>query len=337
MKITYIFRTQSQQRSIERVFEPIIGIMKAEGHDVNVEFAKRGRGLLSSLWKNMWHFRKVSQARICHITGDVQYVACLMNPKNTILTIHDLVPLHNKKVPWYSKFLCYWLWYYIPLKRLNHITCISEATRQDLISFFPWVKEKITVIPDPVDPHFKYSPKDFNLDYPRILHIGTKSNKNLLRVIEALGGIKCHLRIIGKLNDEYLNALQVHNIDYSNEYGISDEQIVEEYKQSDIVSFPSLFEGFGMPIIEGQAVGRIVVTSNIEPMKSVAGDSAIFVTPENVDSIKAGFLEAFMALKNPMDIITGSIANSQKYSREQITNSYNKLYRNISDKSCLHT
>lgn len=327
MKISYIFRTQSQQRSIERVFEPIIENMKAEGHDVDVEFAEPYSHVLVSLWKNMCYFRKVSKKNLCHITGDVQYVACLMNPKNTVLTIHDLVPLHNKNVPWYAKFLCYWLWYYIPLRRLKTVTCISEATRQDLISFFPWAKQKISVIPNPIDPAFHYVHKEFNMDCPTILHIGTKPNKNLLRVIEALDGLKCHLRIIGKLNDDYFAALDKHHIDFSNEFGISDEQIIKEYEQCDIVSFPSLFEGFGMPIIEAQTVGRVVVTSNIEPMKSVGGDSVQLSEPNDVCSIRESFEAVICNQQLREHIISAGLKNASMYSSEEISKLYNNIYK----------
>lgn len=328
MDITYIFRTQSQQRSIERVFEPIIERMKASGHNVTVEFAVKKKSLLATLWSNMWHFRKVSQKQICHITGDVQYVACLMNPNNTILTIHDLIPLHNKNVPWYSKFLCYWLWYYIPLKRLNHITCISEATKRDLLTFFPWAEKKITVINNPVDDSFTFIPKEFNTECPRILHIGTKPNKNLSRVIEALAGIKCHLRIIGKLPDVEKELLQRYKIDYSNAFGISDAQIVEEYKQADIISFPSTFEGFGMPIIEGQTTGRIVVTSDREPMRSIAGSGAILVDPEDVQSIKEGFTSSIS--KEGMSVLLShGKTNALKYSPNEILNKYLLQYNKL--------
>lgn len=327
MKITYIFRTQSKQRSIERVFEPVINAMIEEGNDVQIEYAKSGGNLFMTLWKNIWYFRKISKHCLCHITGDVQYVACMMKPSNTILTIHDLVPLHNKNVPWYSKWLCYWLWYYIPLRRLKRVTCISEATRQDLLSFFPWVANKITVIPDSIDSSFKYSPKPFNLECPRILHIGTKPNKNLLRVIEALAGNRCHLRIIGKLNEEYVEALNTYHIDYSNEYGISDEQVIKEYQDCDIVSFPSLFEGFGMPIIEGQAIGRVVVTSNIEPMLSVAGEGAIIVNPYDVTSIRNGLFGN--TLEGLQSIVEKGLENASFYSGKRITNEYIKQYKKL--------
>lgn len=331
MRITYIFRTQSKQRSIERVFEPIIETMKDEGHEVDVEFTVQGRGFIHTLWKNMWHFRKISKHRICHITGDVQYVACLMNPKHTILTIHDLVPLHNKKVPWYSKWLCYWLWYYFPLRRLKRVTCISEATRQDLISFFPWAKNRISVVTNPISPEFKFVPKDFNQNCPTILHVGTKTNKNLLRVIEALAGINCHLRVIGRIPDEEKEALNRFHINFSNEEFVTDNQIVQEYEKCDIVSFPSLFEGFGMPIIEGQTTGRAVLTSDIEPMKTVAGKNACLVDPNSVDSIRRGFMRLINDHKYRKLVVHSGVENAQMYTPLSITN----LYKQVYDKLCI--
>ena len=327
MDITYIFRTQSHQRSIERVFEPIIERMKASGHNVSVEFAVKKKSLLATLWTNIWHFRKVSQKQICHITGDVQYVACLMNPKHTILTIHDLVPLHNKKVPWYSKWLCYWLWYYFPLRRLKRVTCISEATRQDLISFFPWAKNKISVVTNPISPEFKFVPKDFNQNCPTILHVGTKTNKNLLRVIEALAGINCHLRVIGRIPDEEKEALNRFHINFSNEEFVTDNQIVQEYEKCDIVSFPSLFEGFGMPIIEGQTTGRAVLTSDLEPMKTVAGKNACLVDPYSVVSIRHGFLHLINDNKYRKLVALAGIENAKIYTPQSITNMYKKVYK----------
>lgn len=327
MKITYIFRAKSHARSIERVFEPIIAEMRALGYEVVVENAIKGNNIFSTLLKNMVHFAKLSRKSLCHITGDVQYVACLMKPSNTILTIHDLVPLHNKNVPWYSKWLCYWLWYYIPLRRLKRVTCISEATRQDILSFFPWADTKISVIPNPIDSSFIYTPRPFNLECPRILHIGTKTNKNLLRVIEAISGYRCHLRIIGKINNEYIDALNKFHIDYSNEYGISDKQIIKEYQDCDIVSFPSLFEGFGMPIIEGQAMGRVVVTSDREPMRTIADGCAILVDPEDVNSIRSGFKKAIEETEKRTELIKKGVVNAQRYSVPAIFTAYYEQYK----------
>lgn len=329
MKITYIFRTQSFQRSIERVFAPIIDAMKQDGHDVEVMYVQPYKSILLTLWKNMRYFAKISKHRICHITGDVQYLACVMNPDTTIMTIHDLVPLHRESVPWYSKFLCYWLWYYIPLRRLKVVTCISEATRQDILTFFPWAQNKLVVVPNPVDLAFKYVPKEFNKDLPRILHVGTKQNKNLIRVIEAISDIKCHLRIIGRIPNLELEFLSKYKIDYSNEEFVTDEQIVQEYIDCDIVSFPSLFEGFGMPIIEGQSIGRVILTSNIEPMSSIASEAAMLVDPQSVMSIKEGIRSIIQNDALREKFIEKGIENIQKYDPRNVLTLYNEQYQRL--------
>ena len=94
----------------------------------------------------------------------------------------------------------------------------------------------------------------------------------------------------------------------------------------DIVSFPSLTEGFGMPIIEGQAAGKIVVTSDLRPMNVIAGDKAILVNPCEISSIRKGFEKA---LKRPKDIIESGIENAENYSADSVMNMYNQLYNNL--------
>lgn len=331
MIVEYIFRPKGAAVSIEKVFESVIkGVIKHSDITITRSWVKSFRLWPIGIIYNVLYYcirSYVYKSRIFHITGDVQYVACLMNSQNTIMTIHDLVPLHNNKVPWYSRKLCYWLWYYIPLKRLRSITCISEATKQDLLLFFPWSANKISVVKNPVDDTFAYSPKDLNLQKPQILHIGTKENKNLPRVIEALDGHACHLRIVGKLNEEQQCQLEKSAVEYSNVWGISDEEIIQEYKDADIVSFPSTFEGFGMPIIESQAIGRPILTSNIEPMCSVAGDGSIIVNPYDIESIRKGF---FAHTKDELKtIIEKGRQNAIHYSADNIANKYINLYINL--------
>ena len=329
MKIEYVFRPKGLAVSIEKVFESVIyGVKFCDDCIIQKSWVKAFRFWPYGILYNILYYSYRSYThkhKVYHITGDVQYIACLMNPKNTILTIHDLVPLHNKNVPWYSRKLCYWLWYYFPLKRLHTITCISEATKQDILRFFPWSEKKLVVVNNPVDSSFVYTPKEINLENPRILHIGTKDNKNLFRVIAALEGHACHLRIVGKLNQKHKEALKKSSIAYSNVWGISDEAIIQEYKEADFISFPSTFEGFGMPIVEGQAIGRPVVTSNIEPMLSVASDGAIIVDPFDIESIRQGFFK-----QNPNQIktiIQSGVKNARIYSCEYVAKEYIKLYK----------
>lgn len=329
MKITYIFRHPSKERSIERVFEPIMQRMREAGHEVEASFASAGSFWPWTMLKNMAHYARLSRKGICHITGDVQYVACFMKPENTVLTIHDLVSLHNDQTPWWMRKLVYWLWYYIPLKRLNHITCISEMTRQDLLSYFPWADGKIKVICNPVGDEFKASHMPEAYGNPKVLHIGTRSNKNLLRVVEAMKGVKASLRIIGKLEAEQESALKASGICYSNAFHLSDKEIVREYQSCNIVSFPSLFEGFGMPIIEAQAIGRPVLTSNREPMTTVAGGACVLIDPESVSSIHDGLMSLVSDTELQKRCVKRGHENVKQYTSQIIASRYADVYRNI--------
>lgn len=332
MNITYIFRVPGKERSIERVFEPIMQNMSTDGHHVKVSFVKSCKLWPLTMVYNMVRYAITSyyhSDRIYHITGDVQYIACWMNPKNTIMTIHDCVTLHNEHTSKWFKILVYRLWYEKPLHRLRQLTCISEATREDLVQFFPWVDEKLTVIDNPVGAEFVSYPKVFNADKPVILHVGTRSNKNLERVIEALDGIHCTLDVIGKLTEEQERLLSLHKIDYQNRFHVSNQEILQAYQYADIISFPSLFEGFGMPIIEGQTIGRPVLTSDREPMKSVVGRGACLVDPESVDSIHQGFVKLIEDSEYRNKVNEAGIENAKKYSIVSIATQYSILFNNL--------
>ena len=330
MKITYIFLTPSKERSIERVFIPIMLQMEKKGHETKSSFTWNMRFWPLTLLVNVIRYALKSHFEgIYHITGDVQYVACFMNPYNTILTIHDCVMLHNTAAPVWLKKMIHKYWYEKPLRKLKYIVCISETTRQDLIAFFPWIADKLIVVPNPVGEEFHYTPKILNEKCPQILHVGTRSNKNLERVIEALAGIKCQLNIIGKLSDVQQILLKKHAINYKNSFHVSDNEIVSAYQSADIISFPSLFEGFGMPIIEGQTIGRPVLTSDREPMKSVAGKNACIVNPESVESIRQGFLRLLYDAKYREKVTLDGQINAKMYNISNVLFGYESIYKQI--------
>ena len=329
MKVEYIYRPPSDMVSIEKCFNNIISAISHNNVTVRKSFVKTFRCLPITILYNIIRYAFKSRSNtIFHITGDVQYVACLMRSRNTVLTVHDCVVLHDNTANKLYKWLVYYLWYYLPLKRLKYVCCISEETKRDLISFFPWVESKIRIIPSPVSTQFKFSPKEFNEQSPQILHVGTRANKNLLRVISALKGINCHLRIIGKLGQQELDLLSASKTNYSNDFNISDEALILEYEQSDIVSFPSLFEGFGLPIVEAQIVGRPVITSDMEPMKTV-GQGAVLVNPFSIDSIRHGFLSIINSKQLREECISEGLVNSKNYTSDKVADMYYALYKTM--------
>jgi glycosyltransferase involved in cell wall biosynthesis len=112
--------------------------------------------------------------------------------------------------------------------------------------------------------------------------------------------------------------------------------MVNEYRNADIVSFCSLAEGFGLPIIEAQALGVPVITSNISPMKEVAGEGALLVDPNNPDCIAAGIAEIINNEALRMKIVGTGSENVRRFSPEHVAGQYWKLYMEIAADNSQH-
>jgi glycosyltransferase involved in cell wall biosynthesis len=328
LKLQLIYRNKGY--SIERVFEALIDDFEKQFDVEKLYVKKKSFWPAEIIYNIVYCFFKKSNG-INHITGDVHYCALLMPKRNTVLTIHDTVSLNYNQLPKIQKKIIYYLWYYFPLKKLKYITCISNETKNSLLQIFPWLKQKIVVIYNPIDKDYKFIEKKFDKNEPVILHIGTKPNKNLERTILAISSLKCHFRIIGKLSEKQIALLKENSINFSNRFNLTDEEIVAEYKNCDIVSFPTLFEGFGMPVIEGQKTGRIVLTSNIEPLKEIAGEGAVFVNPYDVDSIRESFTSIIFNDTLRDEKIKQGIKNVERFSKDVISAQYIRLYQEMHD------
>ena len=184
-----------------------------------------------------------------------------------------------------------WLfWFWLPAFFTKKITVISEFTKQQLTAIIPSFTHKITVVYNPVHPKIQPHIKDFNMT-PTILLLGTKSNKNLERSLQAIKDIPCKVVIVGELSAAQTRLLASLKISYTHKQNIPFDAIVTCYKQADIVCFPSLYEGFGMPIIEAQATGRVVLSSNIGAMKEIAGNRGTPCRPLQRCCYKRGYFK----------------------------------------------
>jgi len=279
---------------------------------------------LASLFKNILLFRKQS-ADLYHITGDIHYAALAFPAGKVILTIHDCIFLqHPSRI---KRLILKKLWLDWPVHHSAIVTTISEASKKEIINSSGCSPDKILVIPDPLDESFSFSPKPFNTDKPVILQVGTWPNKNLERVIKALKGIPCHLMIVGKLLEEQQQLLKASDIEFTNGFKLPQQDLLEWYRKSDIVMFATLFEGFGLPILEAQATGRPVITSNISPMKEVAGEGACLVDPFSVDSIRNAVIKICADDIVREKIIFSGKENIKKYKVSSIADKYLQLYQ----------
>lgn len=325
--ITYFVRNVKDGISIGRVFGMIEGEIGKTQSTEKLCMKDGGAGVFQVI-RNLWFtFRHRNRTGINHITGAIHYLSLALPKRRTITTVHDLGMIYNEEVslnPIKRKLL--YMFIVLPLYQNRIIVCVSDFTRRVLLSHSRINPEKVRVIPDPIANGFFYSPKQFNKELPVILHIGTKVNKNLDRTIEALSGLKVRLRIIGHLSNSQRLLLTKYRIIYTNVFNLSDKEIIEEYINCDIVNMVSTYEGFGMPIIEAQAVGRICITSDKEPMRSIANGGALIVNPYRVESIRGGYEQLIRSDELRNELIKNGLSNSEKYKIKSVVEAYSNVY-----------
>jgi glycosyltransferase involved in cell wall biosynthesis len=311
--------------SIERVFNQLDGKF---GEDIMAgkAYLPDYSSSLGNIFRNLLYVRK-QKADIFHITGDVHYAVLALPARRTMLTIHDCVFIHRPRG--IKRSLLKWLFLDWPVRHCRWITTISEATRQDILKNTRCPPEKIVVIPNPVDDRIRHIPALFNASRPAILFIGSTPNKNLERVIAALEGISCTLNIIGRINPAQISLLDQYRIEYANRYELSDEELARQYIEADLVLFPSTFEGFGLPVVEAQKTGRPVITSNIDPMKEVAGGAACLVDPYDTASIRAGVLSVIGDKTYREQLVEKGLLNAARFAPAEIGRRYQAYYKKL--------
>lgn len=328
MDKTIIFlkrKPQAQYHSIESLFNTIIARVSKIYTTKIIEANFIGGSPLTIL-KNCFAFRKDKKNDIIHITGDVHYMS-LATGKRTVLTIHDVGSALKGHM--FTRLYKKMFWFWLPALLVKKITVISEFTKGELQDIIPFAKEKIIVVPNPVSNAFKSNNYIFNHKLPTILCMGTKSNKNLERIFSAVTNIPCQLHVIGPLNSGQLELLENLGIHYKNDVRLSQQDIVTSYEKCDLLCFPSTYEGFGMPIIESQAVGRPVITSNLGAMLEVAQNSTCLVNPFESDSIKEGIEKIILDADYRESIIQKGFKNVERFSPDAIANQYITIYETL--------
>lgn len=328
-KVNFFFRKPSEHfHSIEELFANFQSFLPPTSEYRNV-YLPYHTGIINRL-KNILFVRK-KQTHINHITGDTNYIALGLPRSNTVLTIHDIGSALNGN--FLKKTIIKLFWFKLPMRRVSAITVISEFSKAEILDNFNINPNKITVIPNCVSNKISYVDREFNADNPKILIIGTKTNKNTIRAFEALKNISCEVIIVGKLTEEQRNKLLTNEIKYRNYFNIEYEKIISLYNQSDILLFPSTYEGFGVPIIEAQASGIPVITSNIAPMNKVAGKGALLVNPYEIKEIENAIKEITKNEELRKTLIHNGLKNVEQYKSYSIAKKYDELYKKIKSKN----
>ena len=328
VSVTYFYREPRKTGvSIEGIFKSVRELLKDRA-DIKEFFCDAAL----SRYQNTKKAAKAA-GEINHITGDVNFLAIGLRGKKTILTIHDLGHYDTLKKRNYLQFVIYKLfWFTIPLRYVDVVTVVSRFTRSKLIEYFNFPQERIRVICDPVKPVFRYVKKEAIGTPVRVLMMGTGKHKNLNNLIEAAKGSGFHLDIIGWPSAEELEKLELYGVPHRVYNNLSDEEVNERYIACDILFNASFYEGFGMPIIEAQSVGRPIVTSNMGAMKEVAGASAMLVDPHSPEEIRS----AIQQLADDRACYDRMVAlgreNIVPYQCSAIADQYYEVYKELSRK-----
>lgn len=274
-------------------------------------------------------FTARQRADVIHVTGDIYYCALAVRRSKCVLTIHDLCSLQRLKGV--RRFIFSMLWYSLPLRWAQYVTVISEETRKQLEHSFPASSAKAQVILNCVDEVFRLNRgiARVGTGKPRVLQIGTCWNKNLERVATAASGLPVHLRIIGALSDEQQALLDSLDLEWTAAEQLLREEVVREYRDSDILMFASTYEGFGLPIVEAQEIGLPVITSNVPPMTEVAGDGALFVDPYDGKKIRAALERLVHSPGLARELIDRGRRNTERFDSKITADRYAYIYRRI--------
>ncbi len=291
---------------------------------------------LNLLW-NTWHLLPLE-----FLTGpiDLVHTSDWAEPpvRNAlkVTTIHDLAHLknpqyasgsirrtHRKKLFWVKK-------------ESDHIITPSHATKKDVVDLLKIKPERISVIHEATTLTKKqdFSTKEqerilkrLAIKKPYILIPGCgHPRKNIDRQIQAFkqADLPSHqLAIFGRPSEEEIK-LQSANVRFT---GFVDQRHIPVlYQNSALVLYTSLYEGFGLPILDAFASQTPVVTSNVSSMPEVAGNAAVQVDPEDVSSIKTGIIKAF---ENRQDLIQKGQQRNEQFSWQKTAEKTLEVYQKI--------
>ncbi|XQQ05460.1 MAG: glycosyltransferase family 4 protein [Leptolyngbya sp. IPPAS B-1204] len=251
-----------------------------------------------------------------------------------VVMVHDVIPL---RFPRFTSPLTHYFRYYVPLvlQQARHILCNSQATAQDLIDFYGVPVSKITPIPlahdsahfRPVgagEPNPEPNPEP-DPERPYFFYVGRHDPyKNLHRLINAFAALPqrqdYELWIAGSADPRFTPSLQTR----ARELGLAERVRFLDYVAYDqlpvllsralAMVYPSLWEGFGFPVLEAMACGAPVITSNLSSLPEVAGDAAMLVDPYSEAALTTAMHQVASDPQTRTQLQTAGLARASQFS-----------------------
>jgi glycosyltransferase involved in cell wall biosynthesis len=251
----------------------------------------------------VWHARAAAAANHdCDVfLSSNSYLTVALLRRPAVAIVYDLVTFEREMQPNRRSAVIERLTLGLAVRRARALVCISQATADALTARFPQAGGKVTVAPLGVSPELSASSRGELSQLPEpgfVLAVGTlEPRKNLPRLVAAYCALppavqEAHGLVVvgarGWRTGATLAALRSLGERCTMLGHISDAALAELYRRCAVFCYPSLGEGFGLPVLEAMAAGAAVVTSNTSSLPEVGGDSVEYVDPWSVQSIAAG-------------------------------------------------
>lgn len=250
----------------------------------------------------LWHLRVARAAeRRCDVfLSTNSYLTVILSRGHSVAIIYDLMAFDSRTGPNRRSAIIERLTLGGAVRRARELVCISQATADALLARFPSAAARVTVAPLGVAPTLSAPAADSD-DLPRpgfVLAVGTlEPRKNLPRLIAGYARLPeavqaAHPLVVvgasGWRTGETMAALASLGTRCIQLGRVSDEMLAELYRRCAVFCYPSLGEGFGLPVLEAMAAGAAVITSSVSSLPEVGGEAVEYVDPWSVPSIEAG-------------------------------------------------
>lgn len=273
-------------------------------------------------------------------------------PKNTVVTIHDLAFI---KFPKYFESNVKWRSLQFTrhaILKAKKIIAISQSTKNDILKYYKVDELKVEVIYHGVEDIFKPIEdtskidlvcKKYGINLPFVLFVGVlQPRKNITRLIWAFKkmlnscNLKMQLVIAGNKGWMYEDIFKTVK-----QAGIEDRVVFTGYAlKQDVIwllngakvfVLPSLYEGFGMPVLEAMACGVPVVTSNVSSMPEIAGDAALLVDPYSVDEISRALIDVINKPQLADELVKKGLKRVKSFTWEKAARQTLKVYESMNE------
>ena len=266
------------------------------------------------------------------------------NNIKSVVTIHDLIFMRYPKLYSFFDRKIHYLKFKKSAKAADKIIAISEQTKLDIITYLNVSPEKIEVIYQGCQAVFKeqYTTEEkedvvarYNLPENFILNVGTiEERKNALTIVKAVKNIDTTLVLVGRetsYSDKIKEYIKKNNLDDKVIFlkGLSSKDLAITYQLATIFVYPSIFEGFGIPIIEALFSKTPVITTNSGVFPEAGGSNSVYINPTSVDEMEKAILKLLQNEDLCEEITRKGWGFVQKFNDENIASKINKLYSEL--------